>query len=90
MSRAAPSWETLDAVSQALDARDRRSNRPVLPIRPAPARPLMPGEIAARLRGIRNEIGSALAADAGWERDLVICTANRQITTLIEQIEGTL
>jgi hypothetical protein len=55
MSRPVPSWETLDAISRALDAHDRRSPRPTVPVLSGPARPLMPSEIVARLRGIRRE-----------------------------------
>lgn len=87
MSRAAPSYETLNAISQALDARDRRSNRSTVPVRPVSAQPLMPGEITARLRGIRDDIASALSSDGDWERDLMICAANRRISALLDDLE---
>lgn len=59
MSRAAPSYETLSAISRAFDERDRIvSSR--LPNRPTiTARPIMPGEIISRLRSIASDIEAA-------------------------------
>lgn len=88
MSRV-PDQQTMLAIAGALDARDRRSNRPALDLRPVPRRPLLPSEIAANLRGIDRDIGAILSKPADLAaRELTLAALGGQLQALAGAIEG--
>jgi hypothetical protein len=89
MTRAAPSLETLLAVSNALAAQPRRTERPPAPPLPTRRPPLRPSEVAGALRGIDRDITAILSRPADLTaRELTLAALGGQLLALAHQVEG--
>jgi hypothetical protein len=88
MSRV-PDQQTMLAIAGALDARDRRSNRPAPLPPPVRRAALRPSEIAGALRGIGRDITSILSRPADLtSRELTLAALGGQLLALALQAEG--